>query len=290
MLACAELSRVKKRIANFQLGPVDLTIEPGTITTLAGNNGSGKSTLLKLIMDLATSDSGHINILGTPADTNDESWKSNVAYLPQTSVGYNPYTGQDLKKIIAPLYPDWDDNLFADIVDNFHLPLHKKYGKLSPGVQQKLRLALTIPRNSPLMILDEPTSFLDIPSKQLLTDMLTDWMDQGERAIVIASHQAADMMKLADYLYVLQDGNHMGTFEKEELLQRYRKYWLASELPETRAPGEIARENQQIISNHPEQTESFFHEHHLTATFQTALELEEILTLLLQEQNVSRLP
>ncbi|MFD1361390.1 ABC transporter ATP-binding protein [Lentibacillus salinarum] len=283
MQACAEFSQVKKQIDDFHMGPVDLAIEPGTITALVGSNGSGKSTLLKLMMDLTNADSGVIHIFDTPVDTNNESWKRHVAYLPQAHIGYHPYTGQDLKEMIAPMYPDWDDNLFAEIVGTFHLPLNKKYGKLSQGMQQKLSLALTIPRNAPLLLLDEPTAFMDIPSKRMLMDLLTDWVDQGERAIVMTSHQAENIMKLADYLCVLQDGKQIGTFEKEELLQRYRKYWVSSSLPEEAVPGEIAREGQAILSDQPEATETFFRDSDLAITHQTALDLEEILSYLLKQ-------
>lgn len=279
----AEFLKTQKQIDDFHLGPFDLAIEPGTITALVGNNGSGKSTLLKLLMDLAAPDSGTINVFDTPANTNDESWKIKVAYLPQSPIGFNPYTGEDLRKMIAPMYPDWDDGLFSEIADKFHIPLNKKYGKLSQGVQQKLSLALTIPRNAPLLILDEPTSFIDIPSKQELMTILTDWMDQGERAIIMASHQAADIMKLADYLCVLHDGKHLETYEKEELLQGYRKYWVSSGLPEDSVPGEIARENQSILSEAPDETEAFFQDSHMPITHQTALDLEEILSYLLEQ-------
>ena len=53
-----ELIDAHKKIDDFQLGPVSIAIEPGTITALVGNNGSGKSTLLKLIMNLANLDGG----------------------------------------------------------------------------------------------------------------------------------------------------------------------------------------------------------------------------------------
>ncbi|QKY70609.1 ATP-binding cassette domain-containing protein [Lentibacillus sp. CBA3610] len=283
MEAFAEISELKKQIDDFRLGPIDLTIEPGTINALVGNNGSGKSTLIKLMMDLATPDSGHIKIFRTRTDTSDETWKTKVAYLPQTPIGYNPYTGKDLKAITAPMYPDWDDEVFAEIAGKFHLPLDKKYGKLSQGMQQKLSLALTIPRNAPILILDEPTSFMDIPSKELLMDILTRWMDQGERTIIMASHQAADIMKLTDYLFVLQDGRMNGVFEKDTLVSSYKQYWLSTPLPNTTVPGEITRENQHIISNQPEQTEAFFRENHLPVTNRAALDLEEIIGLLLRQ-------
>lgn len=279
-----QIKALEKNIDDFHLGPIDLTIEPGTITALVGNNGSGKSTLLKLIMNLAMPDKGNIKVFDTFVYGQDESWKSKVSYQPQTVIGWGAYTAHTLKKLIAPLYPDWDDALFNKMVKLFDIPLNKRFGKLSQGVQQKLNLALTIPRNTPILLLDEPTSFMDIPSKKHLIDILVDWMDQGERAIIMASHQSADIMKLVDYLSVIQSGKMIGTFEREALTENFKRYWLSSSLPEAHIAGEVSREKQQIISNQPEATEEFFRENNVQWANRTGLDLEEIITLLLQRK------
>ncbi|WP_164667468.1 ATP-binding cassette domain-containing protein [Virgibacillus doumboii] len=282
MQAYANISQVQKKVDDFHLGPIDLKITPGTITALVGNNGSGKSTLLKLMMNMVSPDMGNIKVFDKFVYGQDESWKTKISFQPQTAIGFNGYTGKELKALISLLYPDWDESLFEKMMEAFNLPLTKKYGKLSQGVQQKLTLALTIPRNTPLLLLDEPTAFMDIPSKRLLMDILTDWMDQGgPRAIVMASHQTEDIMKLADYLCVLQDGKMNGVFEKDALTESYKRYWLSSSLPETTIPGEVARKTQQIISNQPEQTEAFFEESNTAVTNRTSLDMEEIIELIL---------
>ncbi|GGB38283.1 ATP-binding cassette domain-containing protein [Virgibacillus dakarensis] len=278
-----EITQLQKKIDDFHLGPINLQIEPGTITALVGNNGSGKSTLLKLIMNLANPDMGNIKVFNKFVYGQDESWKDKIAYQAQTPIGYNPYTGNQLKSLIAPLYPNWDDTLFVDMVHSFDIPLHKRYGKLSQGVQQKLNLALTIARNTPLLLLDEPTSFMDIPSKKRLVDILVDWMDRGDHAIIFAGHQAEDIMKLADYLTVLRNGTMVGTFEKEELTATYMHYWLKEPLGKMSIPGEISREIKQLVSNQPAATEQFFHENNVAWTDRKALDLDEIITYLLQE-------
>ncbi|WP_099159254.1 ABC transporter ATP-binding protein [Virgibacillus ndiopensis] len=279
-----EINDLQKKIDDdFQLGPIDLHIDPGTITALVGNNGSGKSTLLKLIMNLANPDMGNIKVFDKFVYGQDESWKNQIAYLPQTRIGWNAYTGNTLKGLTSPLYPNWDDALFTKIVELFDIPLNKRYRKLSQGIQQKLSLALTIPRNTPLLILDEPTSFMDIPSKKQFIDLLVDWIDQDERAIVIASHQTGDIKKLSDYLCVLQNGRHVGTFEKETLTERYARYWISDTLPESTIPGEVSRENHQLISNNPATTEKFFTENDIAWNNRSAVDLEDIVTYLVNK-------
>lgn len=276
-----EIINIHKQIDDFKLGPIHLVIEPGTITALVGNNGSGKSTLLKSIMNLVKTDHGEINVLGQSVNGADENWKSLIAYQPQKMIGYDFFTGEALKSLVEKFYPLWDDALFMKVIQQLDVDLTKKYGKLSQGSQQKLNFALTIARNARLLILDEPTAHLDIPSKKILIDLLVDWMEVEERAIIIASHQVEDIRKLSDYLFVLHNGHMIGKFEKEELTERYQRYWINDVHTLAEIPGEVARDRNYLISDHPEVTEAFFKEHHIECEIQNTLELDEIITILL---------
>ncbi|SET50822.1 ABC-2 type transport system ATP-binding protein [Oceanobacillus limi] len=280
----AEITHIKKQIDDFHLGPIDLRVEPGTITAIVGNNGSGKSTLLKLIMNLVNPDLGNVKLFGTLVYGEDESWKKHIAYQPQTVIGWDAFNGKTLKDFIASLYPDWDEDLFHNMVSTFQIPLNKKFNKLSQGMQQKLNLALTIPRNAPLLILDEPTSFMDIPSKKHLIDILVHWMDQGDRSIIFSSHQMEDIKKLSDYLFVLHNGNMIGNYEKDALLEKYKSYWIqnTTPLPNHTIPGEISRTDQQLISNQADRTEAFLMDEGMQWTKRTSLDLEDIVSLLLK--------
>ena len=280
MIPWIELTQVNKQIDDFRLGPIDLAIEPGTITALVGNNGSGKSTLLKLIMNLANVDTGDIQVFGKPVDGEDESWKKHVTFLPQTPVGWNAYTGNDLKNLIAPLYPKWEDALFEHTIQLLGIPLDKRFGKLSPGMQQKLSLALALPRNTDILILDEPTASLDIPSKNLVMDLLVDWMEREDRAVILTTHQPESLRKLADYLFLIKDGQAIGHYEKDQLVSGFRRYWL-TEMPAKAVPGELSRSGRQLVSDNLEDTEKYCAKHGIGIVDDKALELEEIISLLL---------
>ncbi|MDN5709281.1 MAG: ABC transporter ATP-binding protein [Planococcus sp. (in: firmicutes)] len=280
MIPWIELTQVNKQIDDFRLGPIDLAIEPSTITALVGNNGSGKSTLLKLIMNLANVDTGDIQVFGKPVDGEDESWKKHVTFLPQTPVGWNAYTGNDLKNLIAPLYPKWEDALFEHTIQLLGIPLDKRFGKLSPGMQQKLSLALALPRNTDILILDEPTASLDIPSKNLVMDLLVDWMEREDRAVILTTHQPESLRKLADYLFLIKDGQAIGHYEKDQLVSGFRRYWL-TEMPAKAVPGELSRSGRQLVSDNLEDTEKYCAKHGIGIVDDKALELEEIISLLL---------
>ena len=204
------IRNVHKVVDNFQLKSIHLEIEKGTISALIGKNGAGKSTLLNLIMNLMKTDVGDIQILGQSVSREDESWKRKVAYLPQKPPMITPFTGQELRDLTAQWYPTWDESYFQRIVALFGVDLTTKFKKLSPGAQQQLNLALVLARNTEVLILDEPTAHLDIPSKKILGDLLVEWMDNGERTIILATHQIEDIQKLADYLVFIKDGQYSG--------------------------------------------------------------------------------
>lgn len=281
MNAWIDIKQIEKKIDDFHIGPINLTIEPGTITALVGNNGSGKSTLLKMIMNLVKPNRGEINVFDHLVTGENEGWKQHIAYQAQTAVGYEVFTGETLKDLVSRWYPTWDDRRFKELIDLLQVPLHKRYAEMSQGAQQKLRLALTISTNARILILDEPTSFIDIPSKKMLIDLLADWMDEEERAMIIASHQTEDISKLADYITVLHNGQLLGTYEKEELTTHYHQYWITEELPPVAIPGEVIRDTKRIISNQPDLTEQYLKDYHISWTERKILELEEVITLLL---------
>lgn len=276
--------QLKKQIDGFKLGPIELAIEPGTITALVGNNGSGKSTLMKLMMNLVKSDQGEIYLFDEEVSPANERWKATVGYQPQTPVGYAPFTGKALKQMIAPLYPTWDHQLFSDVVTKLNIPLNKPFNKLSPGAQQKLSFALTIARNTPLLILDEPTAHLDIPSKKQIIDCLVQWMEDGEHSIIIASHQVEDIKKLADYLVVLHNGKMIGHYEKGDLSERFARFWLKEPLAHQNIPHIIAHDELTIVSNHAAATEAYLNEQQIEYINHEQIDLEEIITFLLTKK------
>lgn len=281
MTPLLSIKNLNKTLNNFQFGPIDLTIEPGTITALVGNNGSGKSTLLKLIMQLIKPDSGSIQLANEKVTNTSDKWKQYVAYQPQTVDGYHHFTGKALKSLIATWYPHWDEQLFQSMVHQLDIPLTKRIGTLSQGVQQKLLMALTLPRQTNLLLLDEPTTFIDIPSRKILIDFLIDWMEIDGRALIITSHQVEDIKRLSDYICVLKDGHVAGHFVKENLTENYQRYWINDLCDQQSVPGEVCRDGNTIISNQPQLTEAFLQQKHVSWQDRSTIELEDIISILL---------
>lgn len=279
-----ELIDVEKKLDEFVIGPINLTFEKGTVTALIGENGAGKSTVGRLIMDLVHKDKGKIIVDQIEIGGENENWKEKISFLPQSSIGIQFMNGKELKELNAYWYSTWNEELFNELIDQFQVPLDKKIGVLSQGVQQKLAFIIALSRDTEILILDEPTAHLDIPAKKMFTDCIVDWMRKEDKTVIISSHQVEDIRKLADYLVLIKTGKLIGKFEKEELTRSYQRFWTSPSLPNEKVPGEIVRSAyNQLISNEPEKTESYFVAENISVVDKKALELEEVITILLSE-------
>src|SRR5699024_8085964 len=131
--------------------------------------------------------SGTVEFFSKDVAAGDE-WKSQVAYQGQQAYGYEIFTLKEMREFIGKWYPHFDQSLYEEMVERFDLPENKKYSAMSEGMQQKMVLALTIPRGTKVMILDEPTAFMDIPSKKYVMDLLVRWLeDDSDRSLILAS-------------------------------------------------------------------------------------------------------
>ncbi|WP_411954252.1 ATP-binding cassette domain-containing protein [Alkalibacillus sp. S2W] len=280
MNATIETHQLKKVRDDFTLGPLDVAIESGLVTAFVGHNGSGKSTLLKSIMSLVKPTSGDIQVLDTNI-TQSENWKKEIAYLPQDKLGFGPFNGHQLRELIADLYPNWDNELFHRLVHDWNIPLSKKFHSMSPGMQQKLALALTISRGTPIMILDEPSAHIDLASRHILFDVLSEWMEDGERTLIIATHHIEDIRKLADIIAVMKEGQLIAQEDKDSIAQTYTQYWLTGELPNETLPGEVKRHEQSIITDQPASFEQYLNQHDQSWFKKESLSLEDTLAFML---------
>ncbi|MED1864453.1 ABC transporter ATP-binding protein [Fictibacillus nanhaiensis] len=281
MKLCTQIERVEKTVDDFTVGPIDLDVELGTITALIGNNGAGKSTLIKMMMNLVKPDNGNLIHFGTSVMSNDQ-WKQEVAYQPQSVLGCDSLTGNHLRDLMAPWYANWDQEMFMNLVKTFEIDLNKPFGKMSKGMQQKLNLVLALSKNTKLLLLDEPTANIDIPSKQKLMNIFVDWMEKDERAMVIATHNVDDIKKLADYIVIMNEGKLLGKYEKEELVYRYKRYWFEDPMGIDMIPGEVDRLNERLlISSDTFLTDAFLEKKGLKVLQTEVLDIEETITYML---------
>jgi len=181
-----------------------LRLAPGNIYGLLGVNGAGKSTLLKLISGLLFATRGTVRSLGQDPAKRAPSFLLDVFVLPEDAQAPNMQAA-DYLRARAPFYPRFDRAAFERYLRDFELPSSGNLAALSHGQQKKFLLAFGLASQAKLVLLDEPTNGLDIPSKSLLRRVITEALTP-DRLFVISTHQVRDLGTLMDPIVILHQG------------------------------------------------------------------------------------
>ena len=183
---------------------LSLKLSPGSITGLLGTNGAGKTTLLKLLSGLLAKSNGTINVNDfNPYDRNVDLLKE-IYFLPEEYF-LPPIKISSYVKAYSGFYPKFNAEKFKTILEDFNLSSSAKLHKLSHGQKKKFLVSFALATNCALMIFDEPTNGLDIPSKALLRKILAGSIEDNQ-LVIISTHQVKDIENLIDNIVVLKDG------------------------------------------------------------------------------------
>lgn len=209
------------------LHDITLTLPEGKITTLLGVNGCGKSTLLKTLVRLLPLTSGTVTADGIPVDTYLPSeLAKKIAYLPQNRsipdmtvsqmvlhgrFAHLSYPRIYRKQDIAAAERAMQTLGIADLADR-HL------SGLSGGMRQKAYLAMALAQEAPVILMDEPTTFLDIAGQLRLAETIRSLADSG-KTIVLVLHDLPLALKLSDEIAVLHEGRLLDTGTPEKILE-----------------------------------------------------------------------
>ena len=192
-------SRKKKGIFNN----LSLSMEGGHIYGLLGKNGAGKTTLLKLIAGLRFPQQGSCKVLGM------ESRKRNAAMLEEiyflTEEIWLPDTNiEEYLKMYAGAYSKFDTNIFDKCLREFEINSSDKLKNMSFGQKKKVAISFALATQCKILIMDEPTNGLDIPSKgqfrKLAAELITE-----DRCMVLSTHQVRDLESLIDRIIILDE-------------------------------------------------------------------------------------
>lgn len=182
---------------------MDMHLKSGHIYGLLGKNGEGKSTLLKNILGLVYPQSGRVEVIGHNPSKREPSLLQEVSFIPE-EFHLPAVKSKQFVKANAPFYPRFDEVYFEQLIKDFGIPVEQKLSDMSYGQKKKYIISFGLATLTKLVVMDEPTNGLDIPSKaqfrKVMASALTD-----DRCIIISTHQVRDLENLIDSIIILDE-------------------------------------------------------------------------------------
>ena len=201
------------RNAKLLLG-LSLKLETGRIHGLLGKNGEGKSTLLKLISGLVFPIHGSIDVMGFNPQKRTPEMLQDIFFLPE-ELPQLPLSIKNYEDVYAPFYPNFSAEQFNSYLKEFEIDDKKAMlNKLSHGQKKKVFVSFGLATNTKLLLMDEPTNGLDIPSKGQFRRMVASAVDES-RCLIISTHQVRDLDSLIDSIMIM-DGHEIVFNEPNE--------------------------------------------------------------------------
>ena len=194
--------RYKKKRTLFN--GLNLQLKGGSIYGLLGKNGAGKTSLLKQMAGLLFPDTGESLVHGQKISERSPEVLEDIFLIPEEfalpASSINRYV-----KANAPFYPRFSNEELAYYLKEFELSGDEKLSSMSFGQKKKFLIAFGLATNTRLLILDEPTNGLDIPSKSQFRKIIAAALTE-EKLIIISTHQVRDLENLIDTVLVLESG------------------------------------------------------------------------------------
>ena len=236
------LSQVTKRFGSeTALDKVSLEVPPGVVFALLGENGAGKTTAIRIMLGLASANSGEAEVMGLPSAEQGLEIRRRIGYVPERPTLYEWMTVGEIGWFAAGFYGNGFLPEYERLAGEFGLPHRRRLKALSRGMRAKVSLALAVAHDPELLVLDEPTSGLDAMVRREFLESMVDRAASG-KTVFLSSHQIAEVERVADVVAILREGKLMLVERLDELKGSTREVTLtleddASSPPEM--PGEV---------------------------------------------------
>ncbi len=184
---------------------LSLSIEAGHIYGLLGKNGVGKSTLFRLITGVNPATSGTVETMGFSPFERDPKMLSEIYMIPE-ALPEPPMSIAKFAELYGVFYPRFDLERMMTFLSTFEVDPNQKISSMSLGQRKKAMIAFGLSTNTQILLMDEPTNGLDIPSKRMFRDCL-EQIKSPDRVIMISTHLVRDLEELIDAVIVVHDTN-----------------------------------------------------------------------------------
>lgn len=183
------------------LDRINLEVGSGHICGLLGKNGEGKTTLLNLLSGQIFPDQGSCLALEEIPSERNARFLQQIFLLPE-EISMPEVTAIEYIKMYAAFYPTFRDDICKACVESFEINLSDRLSKMSQGQRKKVAITLALAAHTPLLLMDEPTNGLDIPSKATFRRLVASLIDDNQ-TVIISTHQVRDLESLIDTVLIL---------------------------------------------------------------------------------------
>lgn len=199
---------------------VSFTIPKGRVVGLLGHNGAGKTTLMKAMVGLAAPEGG-LSVLGLHPQRDRVALLQSACYIPDVAILPRWARVSELIRLMARLHPRFSAERARALLARTSVGLNDKVKTLSKGMVAQAHLALVASIDARLMILDEPTLGLDVLSRKAFYEMLIDEWCDGERSVLVSTHQVEEVESLLSDVLMLNEGRLVLSISLEEVDRRF---------------------------------------------------------------------
>ena len=216
-----EIKGVTKRYDGFALDNISFDVPKGCIMGFIGQNGAGKTTTIRSLLHITNIDSGEIRLLGLDHIRDEKAIKKRIAVVFDEMPFHDIFTANDMARIFEGMYPEWDNAEYARYLERFQLPAKKKIGQFSKGMKMKLQIACALSHNAEILVMDEATAGLDPVVRDEILHIFMEYLQTGERSILMSSHITSDLEKIADMVTFIDRGKILLTGYKDEIIEKH---------------------------------------------------------------------
>lgn len=199
---------------------VSFSVPKGRVVGLLGHNGAGKTSLMKALVGLKTGE-GELRVLGLHPSEQREALLASLSYIPDVAVLPRWARVHELITLMSGLQPRFSAERARALLKRTSVGLNDRVKSLSKGMVTQAHLALVAAIDSRLMVLDEPTLGLDVISRKSFYEMLIDEWCDGERSVLISTHQVEEIESLLSDVLMLDEGRLVLNISLEEIDSRF---------------------------------------------------------------------
>lgn len=198
---------------------LSMELEENKVYGLMGQNGTGKSTLLYLISGLLFAGKDTVVVDGLDATRREPTFLGEIFLVPDEFT-FPKMTLRGYVQTYAPFYPHFSQELLSACLQEFALSDTERLDKLSLGQRKKAYISFAIATRTRVLMMDEPTNGLDIPSKSIFRKLIARHMDEGQ-TLIISTHQVHDIESMIDHVLIVRENGTLYSRAVSDITSEY---------------------------------------------------------------------